>query len=176
MSKLLWIDLEMTGLDVIEHKIIEAAVIVTNPELEPLAHFSTAVYQPKEELDKMDAWNIEHHTESGLVSRIPGGISDKTLDEKLAAFIEQHFGRERPILCGNSIHQDRKFIDRYLSLTASKLHYRMLDVSSFKVVFQQFYGVTYKKSEKHQALEDILESIEELKYYMSALDLSKLSQ
>lgn len=163
-------------MDVIEHKIIEAAVIVTDSTLEPLAHFSTAVFQPKVELAKMDAWNVEHHTKSGLVARIPGGISDKALDERLVAFIDQHFSGDRPILCGNSIHQDRKFIDRYLPQTARKLHYRMLDVSSFKVVFQQFYNVTYKKSEKHQALEDILESIEELKYYMSALDLSRLPQ
>lgn len=173
MSNLLWVDLEMTGLNVARERILEAAVIVTDSALNPLETFSSAVWQPQSLLDQMDEWNKTHHAASGLLDRVPSGISESELDAAVVAIIQRNFPGEPPVLCGNSIHQDRKFIDAYLPETASALHYRMLDVSSFKIVFQQLHGVVYPKSQKHEALEDILESIEELRFYMQAVDFSR---
>ncbi len=171
-----WIDLEMTGLDPETDRIVEAGVIVTDKKLEPVFEWETAVKQPAEILENMNEWCKHHHTASGLMDRIPNGITEEKLDEQLATMAEEHFKKKNPVvLCGNSISQDRKFIDRYLPKFAARLHYRMLDVSSFKIVFREMLGREFKKSNSHRALDDIRESIAELKYYMSAIDASDLA-
>ncbi len=166
----------MTGLDPETDRIVEAGVIVTNKQLEPVFEWETAVYQPPEILENMNDWCKHHHTASGLMERIPNGITEQDLDEKLAAIAQEHFKKKNPVvICGNSIAQDRKFIDKYLPKFAERLHYRMLDVSSFKIVFREMLGREFKKSNSHRAIDDIRESIAELKYYMSAIDASDLA-
>lgn len=161
----LWLDLEMTGLEATRDRILEAAVIITDRQWQELECWETAVCQPAEVLAGMNDWCQQHHRDSGLLERVPEGISESALDARLTDCVARHFGDVPAILCGNSIHQDRKFIDRYLPQFASRLHYRMLDVSSFKVLFQEVYGQHYPKQNRHRALDDIRESIAELSFY-----------
>ena len=171
-----WIDLEMTGLDPVNDRILEAAVIVTNKQLEPVFEWDTPVFQTPEVLEKMNEWCKHHHAVSGLIDRVPNGKTEASLDERLCEIAQVHFKKKNPVvICGNSISQDRKFIDAYLPLFASKLHYRMLDVSSLKIVFREMLGREFKKNNTHRALDDIRESIAELKYYMSSIDPSELA-
>ena len=171
-----WIDLEMTGLDPANDRILEAAVIVTNKQLEPVFEWETPVFQHPEVLENMNDWCKHHHAVSGLIDRVPNGITEASLDERLCEIAKKHFKKKNPVvICGNSISQDRKFIDAYLPLFASRLHYRMLDVSSFKIVFREMLGREFKKNNTHRALDDIRESIAELKYYMSSIDPSGLA-
>lgn len=166
----------MTGLDPLTDRILEAAVIVTNKQLEPIFEWESAVVQPPEVLENMNDWCKHHHAASGLLERVPEGITESQLDDALAEIILAHFKKKNPvIICGNSIAQDRKFIDQHLPKFAARLHYRMLDVSSFKIVFREMLGREFKKQNSHRALDDIKESIAELKYYMSAIDPSGLS-
>ena len=123
--------------------------------------------QPQSYLDAMDAWNQKHHGESGLTALIPKGKDPGVVDREMAAFITAQFGSERAVLAGNSINQDRLFIRRYMPLTEATLHYRMLDVTAWKVVFNGLLQKKFKKNDVHRATEDILESIEEFKYYLS---------
>jgi oligoribonuclease len=175
MKNMFWLDMEMTGLDPANHRILEAAVIVTNWALQPLKTFSTAVYQSPEELSKMDEWCVKTHTASGLIKRVPEGMKPEELDESLVRLSEEFFkSDEKIVLCGNSIGQDRKFVDLYLPKFSARLHYRMLDVSSFKVLFENAFNLKFKKQNKHEALGDIGESIAEFSYYLSFLDYTKL--
>lgn len=156
----------MTGLDPAEDRILEAAVIILDHQWEELAIWETAVCQPPDILAGMNDWCQQHHQASGLLDRVPAGISEPQLDEQLSELVKAHWGGLAALLCGNSIHQDRRFIDRWLPHLSQLLHYRMLDVSSFKVVFQEFYGQTYEKQNRHRALDDIRESIAELRFYL----------
>ena len=166
----------MTGLDPISDRILEAGIIVTDKLLEPVYEWETAVFQTPETLENMNDWCKHHHAESGLIDRIPEGVAEKELDDRLAEIVLKHFKKKNPVvICGNSISQDRKFIDQYLPKFAERLHYRMLDVSSFKIVFRDMLGREFKKENTHRALDDIKESIAELKYYMNAIDPSGLS-
>jgi oligoribonuclease len=175
MKNLLWLDMEMTGLEPLKHRILEAAVIVTDWTFQPLKTFSTAVFQPDEELAKMDDWCVKTHTASGLLKRVPEGMKSSDLDEALVRLAAEFFkDDEKIILCGNSIGQDRKFVELYLPKFAAKLHYRMLDVSSFKILFENAFNLKFKKQNRHEALGDIEESIAEFKHYLSYLDYSKL--
>lgn len=168
VTKLLWLDMEMTGLDVDKEVPIEVACIVTDWQWNALSTFHRVIRQPAQILAAMDAWNQEHHKASGLLDLIPGGGDPSVVDEELAAWIGEHFvGGERAILAGNSINQDRLFIRKYLPKTEARLHYRMLDVTSWKVVFNGLYAQKFKKKEAHRALDDIRESIEEFKFYLS---------
>ncbi|MFP5520697.1 MAG: oligoribonuclease [Bdellovibrionia bacterium] len=169
MDRLLWIDLEMTGLDIEKEVIIEVAAIVTDLNFNELAQYETAVHQPQHYLDNMDDWNKEHHTKSGLVKKVAFGKDIKLVEKELCNLVDLHFenNSERPVIAGNSIGQDRLFINKYMPELAKKLHYRMLDVSSWKVIFNKKFGVKVNKSEKHRALDDVRESIIELKTYMS---------
>lgn len=172
MNKLMWIDLEMTGLDVEKEVIIEVAVIITNTKLDPLENYQTVVKQPQEYLDNMDEWNTNQHKASGLTDLIPSGKDPHLVEKDLLDLAAKHFADEKIIIAGNSIGQDRLFINKYFKDFAQKLHYRMLDVSSFKLVYNNFYRFTYnKKSTNHRALEDIEESINELKAYMEHIKL-----
>jgi oligoribonuclease len=170
MSNLFWIDLEMTGLNVDTEVILETAVIVTDSQFKELATYETAVKQPQIYLDQMDDWNKKHHSESGLVAKIPNGKDPSDLQSDLIQLVDQYFPdkKDRPILCGNSIAQDRLFINKYLPDFAQKLHYRMLDVTSWKIIFN-LRNIKFEKKNKHRALDDIRESIEELKFYTGYL-------
>ncbi len=110
-----WIDLEMTGLDPANDRILEAAVIVTNKQLEPVFEWETPVFQHPEVLENMNDWCKHHHAVSGLIDRVPNGITEASLDERLCEIAKKHFKKKNPVvICGNSISQDRKFIDAYL--------------------------------------------------------------
>jgi oligoribonuclease len=175
MKYLYWLDMEMTGLEVEHHKILEAAVIVTDWSLTPLKTFSSAVYQDEVALSQMDEWCVKTHTASGLLSRVPSGMKEGELDQALVKLSEEFFSpNEKIVLCGNSIGQDRKFVDKYLPSISSRLHYRMLDVSSFKIVFENAFNQKFKKKNKHEALGDIEESIAEFKFYLGFLDRTQL--
>lgn len=162
----LWLDLEMTGLDAATDRILEAAVILTDRDWKEVFTWESAVSQHAEVLETMNDWCKKHHRESGLLDRVPTGISENELDEKLAETVSAHWGEIPAILCGNSIHQDRKFVDRWLPQFASTLHYRMLDVSSFKVAFQELYDLKFEKKNAHRALDDIRESVAEFRFYL----------
>lgn len=175
VENLLWLDMEMSGLDVQKEAIIEVACIVTDMNFRELDSFETVVKQPQHYIDNMDSWNKEHHGKSGLIAKIPAGMDPEFVETKLIDMIDKHFPlsktdlKKRPILAGNSIMQDRLFIDRYFVKLSSRLHYRMVDVSSFKVVMTNKYDIEYKKQNSHRALDDIRESIGELKFYLDHL-------
>jgi oligoribonuclease len=169
VNKLLWIDLEMTGLEVEKEVIIECAAIVTDFDFKTLETYEAVVRQEQKYLDGMDSWNKEHHGKSGLTAKVPHGRDSLLVENELIQLIERHFITEeerRPILCGNSISQDRLFIAKYWQNLDKRLHYRMLDVSSWKIVMNNKYSVKFEKQDKHRALDDIQESIQELKFYM----------
>lgn len=174
MEKLLWIDCEMTGLDVEKELIIEIAAIVTDMNFNVLDTYETVINQPQTYLDRMDDWNKKHHGESGLLAKIPFGKTPSDAEEDLLRLLKKHWPRsEKPerkddlvILCGNSVMQDRLFLERAFKIFSSKLHYRQLDVTSWKLIFNEKYGLKYEKKNSHRALDDIKESIEELKFYV----------
>ncbi|MBL7555967.1 MAG: oligoribonuclease [Bdellovibrionaceae bacterium] len=171
-SNLFWIDLEMTGLNVETEVIIEAAAIITDSNFKELATYETVVKQPQIYLDRMDDWNKKHHGESGLSGKVPSGKDPSDVQSDLIQLVTEFFPdkKDKPILAGNSIGQDRLFINKDFPDFAQLLHYRMLDVTSWKIVFNA-RNIEFKKQNKHRALDDIRESINELKFYMSHLKL-----
>lgn len=170
VSKLLWLDLEMTGLEVETSVIIECAAIVTDLNFKVLDSYEAVVKQPQHHLDAMDEWNTTHHRQSGLTAKVPNGTPSDEVESHLISMVKKHWGKnERPILAGNSIIQDRLFIEKYWSGLSEFLHYRMMDVSSWKIIFAEKFGKRYQKQNSHRALDDIQESINELKYYLTFL-------
>lgn len=165
--------MEMTGLDVQKERIIEVAAIVTDQDFNQLETYESVVFQEPVFIKNMDDWNTEHHTKSGLVAKIPSAPEQDLVENKLCELVQKHFVKEPAILCGNSIGQDRKFIDLYMPKLASLLHYRMLDVTSWKILMEAKYNVKVEKQDRHRALEDIQESINELKTYLSYVQVSK---
>lgn len=169
-AKLLWIDLEMTGLDPIEDRILEVAAIVTDWEFNELAVYEAVKkVGPNLMTTRMvgEFWEKFPKVRDALVAQNATGKNGRTVENELLAFIDELFdGDERVLLAGNSIHQDRKFIENEWSRLDKRLHYRMLDVSAWKVVFAGKYDKQFFKPESHRALEDIRGSIEELKYYL----------
>jgi oligoribonuclease len=164
--KYLWVDMEMSGLEVARCRILEVAAVVTDGAYQPLETYEAIVFQPPEVLDAMDAWCKENHGKSGLTAAVAQGKPEAQVEQELLALVNRHFlPAEKPILAGNSIGQDRKFIDTYMPALAGRLHYRMLDVTSFKIVFGSRFGIEFQKKGSHRALGDILESIAELKHY-----------
>lgn len=170
-SNLAWIDLEMTGLDADKDVILQAALIITNQELETLEEASFDVWQPDQRLTTMSPFVRDMHEKNGLLkrsreSRLECHEVERRLLERVSGWCAFP-----AMLCGNSIGQDRRFINRYMSGLAGYLHYRMVDVSSLKVLMQSWYGQAgeYKKPEAgaHDALFDVRQSIEELKFYRS---------
>ena len=177
-EKLFWIDMEMTGLDVTKEVIIEVAAIVTDFDFRELDSFETVVKQDQKYLDAMDEWNQEHHTKSGLVKKVPQGMEPYLVEHYLIELARKHFPdpQSKPMLAGNSISQDRMFIEKYFENFAELLHYRMLDVSSWKIIFQKKFNYNFQKSNQHRALDDIRESISELRNYMSYLKVDEIPQ
>ncbi len=165
---LFWIDLEMTGLDDLKDHILEVAVIITDIDLNPVAEYEQVVFQPPEVVENMNDWCKKHHGESGLTAAIPGGKPLRDVERDLLTLAKKYFKHdERIVLVGNSVGNDRRFIDRYMPEFAGKLHYRLVDVSSFKEIYREKYGVKFDKKNAHRASGDILESIAELKHYLS---------
>jgi oligoribonuclease len=166
-TKLLWIDLEMTGLDPQEHVIIEVAAEVTDFNMVTLASYESLVAQPEDKLSNMNEWAQRQHDASGLTERVRReGKPEAQVTAELSALIKSQFGDEPAILAGNSIHNDRIFIRQWWPDVEALLHYRMLDVSSWKIFMQGRYGVEYQKKDVHLAYDDIQASIAELQYYL----------
>ena len=169
-AKLLWVDLEMTGLDPVEDRILEVAVIATDWDFKEIARYEAAKRVESELIDRRmvgEFWEKYPQVKSQLVEQNENGRDSQVVEDELLAFIDEHFDAgERVLLAGNSIHQDRKFIEREWPRLDARLHYRMLDVSAWKVVFEGKYRKKFTKPEAHRALEDIKGSIEEIKYYL----------
>jgi len=173
---LVWMDMEMTGLDPDKERIIEVATIITDGNLTEVATGpELVIHQPAEVLDAMDAWNKTHHGASGLIERVKASeISDAMAEDQVLAFINAHAGpKDRPVLSGNSIHQDRRFVRRYMQRLDARLHYRMVDVSTIKELARRWYPAIVAKSplkkDTHRALDDIRDSIDELRFYRTNL-------
>lgn len=156
----------MTGLDLEKEVIIEVAAIVTDMHFNELAHYHSVVKQPNEYLQRMDDWNQNHHKQSGLLDLIPSGKPPNIVENDLLEILDLHFNNDRAVLAGNSIGHDRTFINKYFKRFASRLHYRMLDVTSWKVIFANRFKLTYEKKNAHRAVDDIRESIAELQFYI----------
>lgn len=178
-ERLVWVDLEMTGLDVSRERILEIASIVTDGELNVIAEGpEIVVSQPAAVLDAMDDWNKKHHGESGLIDRVRASTIDTAEAERLTlAFVAEHVPAKSAPLAGNSIHQDRLFLAAYMKAFEAHLHYRNVDVSTLKELVRRWYPAQYdarpRKKGTHRALDDIRESIDELRYYRSAVFVAR---
>ena len=176
---LVWLDMEMTGLEPAKERIIEVATILTDGQLTEIAVGpELVIHQPDEILAAMDDWNTKHHGASGLTERVrQSQITDADAEARTIAFIDAHMSaRDRPVLAGNSIHQDRRFIRRYMPALEKRLHYRMVDVSTIKELARRWYPQIIAKQpakrDTHRALDDIRESIEELRFYRGQVFIS----
>ncbi|WMN87101.1 oligoribonuclease [Vibrio parahaemolyticus] len=173
-QNLIWVDLEMTGLDPETHKIIEIASIVTDSELNILAEGPVlAVHQAEEELAKMDDWCTNTHTASGLVERVRNSkVTEQDAVAQTIAFLEQWVPKGASPICGNSIGQDRRFLYKHMPELEEYFHYRYLDVSTLKELTRRWKPEVldgFSKQGTHLALDDIRESIAELKYYRETI-------
>ncbi len=167
---LIWVDMEMTGLDPDNDKIIEVAVVVTDMQLNILAEGPVfAIHQSDEVLNKMDAWNKGTHGRSGLIDRVKAStVTEADAEKALIAFLKAYVPAGKSPMCGNTICQDRRFMFRGMPKLEEFFHYRNLDVSTLKELCRRWKPALasgFKKHQKHTALADIIESIEELKYY-----------
>jgi oligoribonuclease len=169
-DNLVWVDCEMTGLDPDDNKLLEIAVVITSPDLAIWVDGPVfAIRQPPAELAKMDKWNQGTHGGSGLLARCEAeGVSEAHAEEALLKFIRQHVPKGKSPLCGNTISQDRRFLVRYMPKLEGYLHYRNIDVSTLKELAARWKPAVkdaFKKAQKHTALADVHESINELKHY-----------
>ncbi len=170
-AKLLWVDLEMTGLEPDKDKILEVAAIATDMELNEVARYE-AIVKVDENFMKSrmvgDFWEKNHASRDALIAQNETGKPVQEVENELLKFIDKYCTKEL-YLAGNSIHQDRKFIEREMPELNKKLHYRMLDVSAWKIYFENALKKKFVKPENHRALDDINGSIEELKWYLTFL-------
>ena len=173
---LLWIDLEMTGLEPAQDRILEVGVIITDWNLKEIATYEAAIKVGTRLVERRmrkgpsaQFWNSIPETRDVLMKQNEEtGRSVRAVENELLALMDEHFEKDTPIiLAGNSIHMDRRFIERELKRLNARLHYRMLDVSAWKIVFEGRLGKKYAKREAHRALDDIRGSIEELSYYIA---------
>lgn len=175
---LVWIDLEMTGLEPQTDEIIEIATIVTDSDLNILAEGPViAIYQPDEVLDRMDEWNTNQHGKSGLTDRVKqSALSVTDAEKQTIEFLSQYVSKGSSPMCGNSICQDRRFMARTMPLLEDFFHYRNLDVSTLKELARRWYPDVYESLNKtgaHLALDDIKDSIAELKHYRQTMLVAK---
>jgi len=169
-NALVWLDMEMTGLDPDRDRVIELAMVITNSQLEIIAEGAVwTVHQADAVLDAMDDWNKKTHGKTGLVDKVRASVLDEAAVEAQALdFLKRHVPLGKSPMCGNSICQDRRFMARYMPKLEAYFHYRNLDVSTLKELCKRWAPAIakgVKKGGKHEALADIHESIEELKYY-----------
>lgn len=169
-DNLVWLDLEMTGLEVENCRIIEMAAIITDKNLNIIAESQPiAIHQPTDVIESMNSWCIKTHGESGLTQRvIDSQISEAQAEQMMLDFVQTYVPENTSPLCGNSIWQDRKFLAKYMPTLESYFHYRMIDVSTVKLLASYWKpkaAASFNKSNTHLALDDIRESIAELKHY-----------
>jgi oligoribonuclease len=169
-DNLVWIDCEMTGLDPEKERLLEIAVIVTGPNLSPRIEGPVCViHQSDDLLNKMDAWNKGTHGKSGLIDKVKASTtSEHDAEEAILAFIKKYVSKNSSPLCGNTISQDRRFLVKFMPKLEAYLHYRNLDVSTLKELSKRWKPEvfnSFKKQQKHTALADVHESIEELAHY-----------
>ena len=168
--RLVWLDMEMTGLDPERERIIEVAVVVTEPDLTIVAEGPVLViHQPDSLLDAMDSWNRSTHSKSGLTDKVKAStMTEGQAEDVLIAFLSQYVPAGKSPLCGNTVSQDRRFMFKYMPKLEQFFHYRTVDVSTLKELARRWKPELLKgfeKRSKHEALADIYESIDELKYY-----------
>ena len=173
-QNLVWLDCEMTGLNPETERIIEIAVVITGPQLEPRVEGPVLViHQSDELLGKMDAWNKGTHGRSGLIDKVKASTTTEAqAEEELLQFLKKYVPKGKVPLCGNSIGQDRRFLARYMPRLEAFLHYRNVDVSTLKELAKRWKPEAYssfKKAQKHAALADVYESIDELAHYRARL-------
>lgn len=169
-THLLWLDMEMTGLSPETDSIIELAIVVTDADLNTVAEGPVlVVHQPDEVMNAMDNWNKGTHGKSGLIDRVKASqLNEAMAEAQMLEFVKQHVPAKTSPMCGNSICQDRRFMARCMPQLEAFFHYRNLDVSTLKELAKRWrpgLSETFKKSNKHEALADIYESIDELKFY-----------
>ncbi|RKZ40896.1 MAG: oligoribonuclease [Gammaproteobacteria bacterium] len=168
-SHLIWIDLEMTGLELRHDTIIEIATLVTDVNLNVIEEGPVlAIHQSDEVLEAMNEWNTTHHGQSGLTERVrQSKIDIKTAERLTLAFLQKHVPQDASPICGNSVGQDRQFLYHYMPELEKYFHYRYIDVSTLKELAYRWLPklAKFEKESKHLAMSDIYESIEELKYY-----------
>lgn len=167
---LVWIDMEMTGLDPEKEGIIEIATLITDKQLNVVAEGpNIVIHQPKRLLEAMDEWNQKQHGKSGLIDRVrESKFSVKKAEEQTLRFIQKYCLAKKSFLCGSAVHHDRRFLIKYMPRIHEYLHYRHVDVSTLKVLIKAWYPKDKnlpKKKDAHRALADILESLEELRFY-----------
>ena len=173
-NNLVWVDMEMSGLNPDSDRVLEIAMVVTDAQLEVLAEAPVrVVHQPDAVLDGMDAWNRATHARSGLVDRVRASrLDESAIESELLAFLELHVPRGKSPMCGNTICQDRRFMARAMPRLEAYFHYRNLDVSTLKELARRWKPEahrTFEKQQRHEALADVYESIAELKHYRTTL-------
>ncbi len=169
-QNLVWLDCEMTGLDPEKERVIEIAVVVTGPQLTPRIEGPVLViHQSDELLDKMDKWNKGTHGRSGLIEKVKAStVTEEDAQAQLLAFLAHYVHKGKAPMCGNSIGQDRRFLAKYMPKLEAFFHYRNVDVSTFKELAKRWRPEVcsaFKKHQKHTALADVHESIDELEHY-----------
>ncbi len=177
MKTFFWIDLEMTGLEVATDSILEIAVLVTDLDFNDLDELDRVIYQPQNVVDGMNDWCKKMHGLSGLTALIPKGKPLAEVELELLALADKYYPKkeDKIVLCGNSVYNDKAFIEKYLPEFSKRLHYRLIDVSSFKEIFKNKYGVKVDKANKHRAIDDIRECIAELKTYLQFINVPNKS-
>ncbi|KKW67052.1 oligoribonuclease [Lampropedia cohaerens] len=169
-DNLIWLDCEMSGLDPEKERLLEIAVVVTGPQLQPRIEGPViAIHQSDEVLDRMDAWNKGTHGRSGLIERVRAStIDEEAATELLLKFLRQYVGKGKSPMCGNTIGQDRRFLVKYMPKLEAYFHYRNIDVSTLKELTRRWkpeIAAGFRKAQKHTALADVHESIDELVFY-----------
>lgn len=172
-TKLIWADLEMTGLDFENDVILEVAIIITDFDFKTLESYEARVNQPYDTVvSRMEAntwWQEYPKNRDDFIANLASGKTMAEVEQELIALVEKYFGNEPAVLAGNSIHNDRNFIKHWMPDLDSRLHYRMLDVSSWKIIMQAKFGLKFEKEEIHRAFDDVNASIAELQYYLGKL-------
>lgn len=172
MKKLLWLDIETTGLDEVNNVMLQIGLVVTNEKLKVLDKIELDIYQPKTELAKMNDYVRKMHTTSGLITRISKAKKIKTVEKEMIKFYKKHFGTEKVVTYGNSVHFDRRFIRKQMNDLDNLLSFRIVDVSSLREVMSIYKpGHDFEKKYAHTAIDDCLESIGEYKNYLKALGM-----